>query len=129
MPSRSGVSHSPEKVSILKNILTSIIEKVWQMKRIPSAWKAAITILIHKKGEANDPGNFRPITLQPICLKIFTSVLRNRLFEFVKNNNFIECCIQKGFIPKVSGTFEHTALLAHMIRDAKLKQKSLVITL
>ena len=107
----------------LRTFLTSIIEKVWQTKRIPSAWKAATTILIHKKGEANDPGNFRPITLQPICLKIFTSVLRNRLFEFVKNNNFIESCIQKGFIPKVSGTFEQTALLAHMIRDAKLKQK------
>ena len=129
MPSRSGVSHSPEKVSILKNIVNIYHREVWQTKQIPSAWKAATTILIHKKGEANDPGNFRPITLQPICLKIFTSVLRNRLFEFVKNNNFIECCIQKGFIPKVSGTFEHTALLPHMIRDAKLKQKSLVITL
>ena len=60
---------------------------------------------------------------------MFTSVLRNRLFEFVKNNNYIECCIQKGFVPKMSGTFEHTALLAHLIRDAKLKQKSIVITL
>ena len=60
---------------------------------------------------------------------MFTSVLRNRLFEYVKNNNYIECCIQKGLVPKMSGSFEHTALLAHLIRDAKLKQKSIVITL
>ena len=81
------------------------------------------------KDEENDPGNFRTITLQPICLKIFTSVLRNRLCEFVKRNNFIERCIQKGFIPKLSVTFEHTALLAHMIRDANLIQNTPVITL
>ena len=113
----------------LRTFLTSIIEKVWQTKRILSAWKAATTILIHKKGEAIDQCNFRPITLHPICHKIFTFILRNPLFEFVKNNSFIKCCIQKGFIPKVSGTFRHTALLAHMIRDAKLKQKTLAITL
>ena len=29
----------------------------------------------------------------------------------------------------MSGTFEHTALLSHIIRDAKEKQRSLVITL
>ena len=63
----------------LRTFLTSIVEKVWQMKRIPSAWKAATTILIDKKGEANGPGNLRSITLQPICLKIFTSVLRSPL--------------------------------------------------
>ena len=82
-----------------------------------------------QKGLASDPGNLRPITLQHICLKVLTSILRNRLFEFVKNNNYIECCIQNGFVPKMSGTFEHTALLAHLIREAKLKQKSIVITL
>ena len=113
----------------LRTYLGAIFQKVWLTKQISCAWKAATTILIHKNRVASDPGNFRPITLQPICLKVFTSVLRNRLFEFVKNNNYIECCIQKGFVPKMSGTFEHTALLAHLIRDAKLKQKSIVITL
>ena len=31
--------------------------------------------------------------------------------------------------PKISGTMEHTALLAHIIRDAKRKQRSLVVTM
>ena len=53
----------------LRTLLTSIIEKVWQTKRIPSAWKAATTILIHKKGEANDPANFRPIPCSLFVLK------------------------------------------------------------
>ena len=35
----------------------------------------------------------------------------------------------KSFVPKISGTLEHTELLSHIIRDAKRKQRSLVITL
>ena len=51
------------------------------------------------------------------------------MFRFLTSNNLIENHIQKGFFPKTSGTLEHTALLSHIIRDAKRKQRSLVITL
>jgi hypothetical protein len=37
--------------------------------------------------------------------------------------------IQKGFTPKLSGTLERTAQLAHIINKARVKQRSLVITL
>ena len=37
--------------------------------------------------------------------------------------------MQKGFIPKISGTIEHTQQLAYIIRHAKRKQKTLVVTL
>ena len=70
----------------LRTFLTSIIEKVWQTKRIPSAWKAATTILINKKGEANDPGNFRPITLQPICQLPCSLFVLNPYYETAYSN-------------------------------------------
>ena len=37
--------------------------------------------------------------------------------------------MQKGFIPKISRTIEHTQQLAYIIRHAKRKQKTLVVTL
>ena len=37
--------------------------------------------------------------------------------------------MQKGFIPKISGTIEHTQQLAYIIQHAKRKQKTLVVTL
>ena len=41
-------------------------------------------------------------------------------------NNFTETAIQKGFYPKVSGTY--TAQMAHVINQARVQQRSLRIT-
>ena len=62
-------------------------------------------------------------------LKVFTSSLRNAMFTFLLNNNFIENKIQKGFTPHISGTFEHTTQMAYIINQARTRQRSLVITL
>ena len=40
--------------------------------------------------------------LEPGCLKIFTSLLRNRVFMYLINNQFIESHHQKGFMPGMS---------------------------
>ena len=42
-------------------------------------------------------------------------------------NNYIEINVQKGFAPGNTGTYEHTAQLAHIIWQAKKKQQSLVV--
>ena len=51
------------------------------------------------------------------------------MFAFLKANGFIEHQIQKGFLPNIFGTFEHSAQMANVINTARIKQKSLVITL
>ena len=113
----------------LRSYLTEIIHAAWSSGVVPSEWKKACTILIHKKGETDKPANFRPITLESIPLKVFTSCLRNRTFQFLAENQYIEQSIQKGFTPKLSGTLEHTAQMAHIINKARTKQRSLIITL
>ena len=52
-----------------------------------------------------------------------TALIRNL------DNNFIESNIQKGFWTDISGTIEQTELLTYIIKNAKLKQKQLVVTL
>ena len=68
-------------------------------------WKKAVTILIYKKGEQNDAQNFRPITLEAVPLKIYTSFLRNRMDNFLNKNGYIESTVQKGFAPKDGWNF------------------------
>ena len=117
-----------KRCPFLRTYLTDIIRKVWLSGSIPSEWKQACTILIHKKDDTNMPSNFRPITLQTITLKIFTSCLRNAIYSYLVANNFVEHKIQKGFTPNISGTLEHTAMMANIINNARIKQRSLVIT-
>lgn len=62
-------------------------------------------------------------------LKVFTSCLRNAIFNFLTTNNYIEQEIQKDFTPGLSGTFEHNAQMADTINKARAKQHSLIITL
>ncbi len=118
-----------KRCPFLRTYLTDIIRAVWLSGTIPSEWKKACTILIHKKGDDNIPSNFRPITLETIPLKVFTSCLRNAMYSFLTANNFIEHNIQKGFTPNLSGTLEHTAQMANIINKARIKQRSLVISL
>ena len=51
------------------------------------------------------------------------------MFSFLKANNFIEHNIQKGFTPNLAGTYEHTAQMTNIINQARIKQRSVVITL
>ena len=103
-----------QRCPILRMHLWRIICKCWNEKNIPSVWKHAAAILILKKDSTEDPANFRPICLEPVLLKVITSLLRNRIFKFVCENEFIESGIQKGFWPGILGFIEHTELLSHI---------------
>ena len=102
----------------LRSYTTDIIKSIWSSGIVPNEWEKACTVLAHKKGDTMEPANFLPIALESVPLKMFTSALRNSIFAFRRSNNFIEHEIQKGFILKLSGTLEHTSLMAHIINRA-----------
>ncbi|MDC0525947.1 hypothetical protein OAO87_03015 [bacterium] len=67
-------------------------EAIGRGKLPPSFMKGDISVL-YKKGERDDPRNYRPITLLQNAYKIFTRIhLKKVVHEFVS-----EC--QKGFVP------------------------------
>ena len=118
-----------KRCPFLRTHLTELIRAVWLSGSVPAEWKRACTILIYKKDDANNLSNFRPITLETIPLKILTLCLRNSMHSFLVSNCLIEHSIQKGFTPNLSGTLEHTVQMANIINNARIKQRSLVITL
>ena len=113
----------------LRSVITRLICSIWKSGNIPHKWKKACAILVHKKGDKDDPANFRPITLESVPLKIFTSCLRDSIFSFLSQNHLIEQKIQKGFTHGVSGVLEHTSMMAYLINKARVKQRSAIITL
>lgn len=118
-----------KRCPFLRSYITRLLQEVWDRKTVPVPWKKAVTILIHKSGENDQPGNFRPITLEPVAMKMLTSLIRNRVLSFLISNRYAESHIQKGFIPKMSGTFEHIENLSFLITQARRQKKSLTVTL
>ena len=87
---------------IFKNILREGI--------YPDSWKLANVIPIHKKGDKQLVENYRPISLLPICGKIFEKLVFNCLYSYLNTNNLITPN-QSGFRPCDSGTNQ----LLHLI--------------
>ena len=102
---------------ILRTALHRIIEHCWKTKSVPRIRKHSFTILIYKKGSAKISSNFRPIALQPVFAKVYSTLIRNRVFDFMNNNDYIETNIQKGFCKGISGIVEHTELLTCKIKS------------
>ena len=62
-------------------------------------------------------------------MKILSSIIRRRLYNFLIKNSFVESDIQTGFWDNVPGTIEHNELLTYMINHARKRQRDLFITL
>ena len=67
---------SSEKLLPVLTLLFNIILKTGY---IPDSWTMSIIKPIHKKGDTDNPANFRPITILSCFAKLFTAVLNNSL--------------------------------------------------
>ena len=56
---------------------------------VPTSWKRATTIMIHKKGPTDDSTNFRPIALLSCIYKVLMGVLTKRLFRWSIDNDIL----------------------------------------
>ena len=57
--------------------------------KFPQIWKKANVIPIHKKNEKNLLKNYRPISLLPICSKIFERLIFNSMYNYISKNNLL----------------------------------------
>ena len=62
--------------------------------RVPNDWKSTNTILLFKKGDKSDIGNYRPIALMSQLCKLFSRVVMNRLNRLLREGSRRE---QAGF--------------------------------
>ena len=93
----------------------------------PYGMKKSVYSSCPKKDNSDDPANFRPITLASVPLKVFTSCLRDSVFSLLKQNEFTEAEIQKGFATKMAGVFEHTSMTPNIIDEARIYQLPIVM--
>ena len=67
-------------------------------ERFPSEWKKANVVPIHKKDDKQALKSYRPVSLLPICAKIFERIIYNKTFEYLIQSSLITEN-QSGFKP------------------------------
>ena len=89
----------------LSNPLTIIFNKSLNEGRIPEIWKTANVTPIYKSGTKEDPGNYRPISISPVCSNIMQKILKKRIMHHLKVNNLLSKD-QFGFVNGKSCTLQ-----------------------
>ena len=59
--------------------LTKIFNLSFNLGQIPSDWKSANIVPVHKKGDKNNIENYRPMSLTSLVMKIMEKIIRNEL--------------------------------------------------
>ena len=93
-----------------------IFKKCLAESFFPNKWKKANVVPIHKKNEKNCINNYRPVSLLPICGKIFEKIIFDNLYPYIFNNNFIDDK-QSGY-RRGDGTVKQLLSITHEIFKA-----------
>ena len=105
--------------------LKIIFESILQTSVYPDVWKQANVTPIFKKDDKQLVNNYRPISLLPICGKLFEKVIFNQLYEYLNSNKLITDN-QSGFRPGDSTT-NQLLYLVNEIHEAFEDPKSLEV--
>ena len=84
--------------------------------RFPSSWKKANVLPIHNKENRQIKKNYRPISLLPICVKIFEKLIFDTIYEYLCENQLLTPN-QSGFRPGDS-TVNQLLSITHKIYSA-----------
>ncbi|CAI5967350.1 unnamed protein product [Closterium sp. NIES-65] len=81
---------------LLGPILMDLVRRFTEGEELPHSVSTAVTILLHKKGDKSELGNYRPITLLSTVYKIIAKVMASRLKAVIHE---VISEDQYGFIP------------------------------
>ena len=93
-------AHGHDMISIrmlkISKPLEIIFKPCIEKGQFANEWKKANVVPVHKKGDKQVLRNYRPVSLLPICGKIFERLIYNNLYEFFIKNDLISSN-QSGF--------------------------------
>ena len=114
-------SHGPDNISIRMVLICGdpldlIFRNIIQTGIYPDQWKDANVTPVHRKDDKQLIKNYRPISLLPICAKLFERILFNNIYNYLISNNFITTN-QFGFKP-CDSTTNQLLYLSHIIHPS-----------
>ena len=83
----------------IKGHLVNVFNRILGTCKYPALWSFGLIVSIHKKDDRSKVENYRGITLLSALGKLFTSILNNRLYDYMVQK------AQKGILKAKKGGF------------------------
>ena len=93
--------------------LSLIFQKCVTTGKFPDSWKYANVQPIHKKNNRQLKSNYRPISLLPICGKIFEKIIFDQVYYFLNVNELLSKN-QSGFRPGDSTIYQLISITSNI---------------
>ena len=90
-----------EHANDIAPILTKIFQESINSGVVPQAWKNANDIAVFKKGNKNDPSNYRPISLTSVASKVLEHIIHSHIMKFFDEHRILTD-MQHGYRAKRS---------------------------
>lgn len=103
--------------------LTKLFNRILDTTEIPTQWSKSEIILIYKKGDPHDIGNYRPISLLPCLYKLFSMLINKK----IRNTLDAEQPIEQAGFRKGFSTIDHIHTIELLIEKYQEQQKPLYI--
>nr|CDJ82533.1 RNA-directed DNA polymerase (reverse transcriptase) domain containing protein [Haemonchus contortus] len=78
-PDKIKPEHLKSLPPVIVRTLARLFTRYLSECKVPTSWKTSETVLLYKKGDPDDIGNYRPICLLSVIYKLFTRVILNRI--------------------------------------------------
>ena len=98
---------------VLAPFLVDVFNAAFQAGHVPSCLNSALITPVFKKGEKLDPQNYRPIAVTECMLRLYASILNERLVQYSEAAQ-LRVDTQAGFRPGLSTT-HRLFMLQHFI--------------
>ena len=100
--------------NVVVPFLTQLFNKLYNASLFPAVWSKSVIVPIFKKGDDDNPDNYRGISLLSIVSKVFTAILNKRLYTWAEKENKIskeQAGFRKGY-----STIDHIFTLVSMVK-------------
>ena len=104
----------------IKGHLVNLFNRILDTGKYPALWSFGLIVPIHKRDDRSKVENYRGITLLSALGKLFTSILTNRLYNYMVQKGILKA--EQGGFRKMHGTVDSIFTLKMLI-DKSAKSK------
>ena len=111
-----------ECIDTLLPVISKLFNRLFMNGLFPTCWSHSILIPLHKKGDINNPDNYRGISLLDVFGKIYTSIINRRITFYINIYGKISDA-QAGFREGYS-TIDNAFILNALIQNHIMRKQS-----